>query len=153
MWFINTTGRAATQITGWHSILFILPYCTIALRLFVESYYTLFYCLLFIFSDFWPPGYDANKSESERQKPQTYLKNKSVSENVTVMPPDCGNAFSSVCLSVGLSRSCSNFRKPWPRSIIFGVPCNFRVFRPSSHIKVFESRPRSREQNGICQRN
>ena len=54
---INITGPAATQIiTGWHSILFILPYCTIALRLFVAFYYILFYCflicLLFIFSEF-----------------------------------------------------------------------------------------------------
>ena len=48
----NITGPAATQITGWHYILFILPYCTIALRLFVAFYYALFYCLLFIFSDF-----------------------------------------------------------------------------------------------------
>jgi len=35
--------------------------------LFVAFYYTLFYCLLFIFSDFQPPRYDANKSESESE--------------------------------------------------------------------------------------
>jgi len=40
MEYINITGPAANQITDWHSILFILPYCMIALRLL---HFTIFY--------------------------------------------------------------------------------------------------------------
>ena len=44
-----------------------------------------------------------------------------------------GNAFGRVCVcvSVCLSCSCSNLRKPWPRNFIFGV----RVHLQNIHVK------------------
>ena len=60
-----------------------------------------------------------------------------------------GNALGHVCLSVCLSRLCSNFESHNPESLFLVCRYILRISRSNSCIKVIGSRSRSQEQKVI----